>query len=145
MLRLTFDLPDVIAVATHSMLAPPNTLRATSVQRQNQEAVHAALWWVRDRSGTYLTGNSTHPDAPHDAYAHGYGPGEDDASRILGRDDRVIDAIALHDPVTEECWHSQLIQAQHSGHTILTLTLDGNALELDTHRARRPAPTPPPT
>lgn len=141
MFTLKFALNDVIDIATHSMLAPRHTLRPTSDQRENGEDVHAALWWVRDSTGTYLTGNSTHPNAPRDAYAQGYGPGEDDASRLLGRDSRLIGAIRLHDPVAEECLHSELIQARHDGDNTLTLTLDGNVLDIRTLRAEHPAPS----
>ncbi|MFB6984591.1 hypothetical protein ACNPQN_43105 [Streptomyces sp. NPDC056297] len=132
MLTLRFALNEVIDVATHSMLAPRHTLRATYDQCQNEEDVHAALWWVRDRSGTYLTGNSTHPGAPRDAFAQRYGPGGDDASGILGADDRLIDAIPLHDPNTRQCLHSDLIRAQRDGHNTLTITLDGDTTELRT-------------
>ncbi|MGW6202107.1 hypothetical protein ACWF9B_00405 [Streptomyces sp. NPDC055089] len=138
MLTLKFALNEVLDVATHTMRAPHHTLRATYDQCQNEEDVHAALWWLRDRSRTYLTGNATHPGAPHDAFAQGYGPGEDDASGILGADDRVIDAIPLHDPNTKECLHSDLIRAQRDGHNTLTITLDGNTMELHTLRADIP-------
>ena len=110
MLTLNFALNEVTDVATHSMHAPTNTLRATYAQSQNNEEVHAALWWVRDRTGTYLTGNSTHHNAPRDAYAQGYGPGGDDASGILGHDDGVITAFPLHNPHTSTCLHSDLIR-----------------------------------
>ncbi|WP_327391344.1 hypothetical protein OG728_38340 (plasmid) [Streptomyces microflavus] len=133
-----FALNEVLDVATHTMVAPHNTLRATYDQCQNEDDVHAALWWVRDRSGTYLTGNSTHPGAPRDAFAHGYGPDGDDASAILGADDRVIDAIPLHDPKTEQCLHSDLIRAHRNGHNTLTITMKHNATEVRTHRADVP-------
>lgn len=135
---LKFALNEVIDIATHSMLAPRHTLRPTYDQCQNAEDVHAALWWVRDSSGTYLTGNTTHKNAPRDAYAEGYAPGGDDASGILGGDDRVIDAIPLHDPATSECLHSDLLRAQRDGHNTLTLTLDDTTLEVRTHRADIP-------
>jgi hypothetical protein len=137
-LTLKFALNEVIDVATHSMLAPRHTLRATYDQCQNEEDVHAALWLMRDRSGTYLTGNSTHPGAPRDAFAQGYGPDSDDASSILGADDHLIDAIPLHDPNTRQCLHSDLIRAQRDGHNTVTITLDGDAMELRTHRADVP-------
>ncbi|WP_331732985.1 hypothetical protein OG613_49050 (plasmid) [Streptomyces sp. NBC_00015] len=139
---LKFALDHVVEIATHSMLAPRDSLRPTSYQRENGEDVHAALWWVRDRTGTYLTGNSTHPNAPCDAYAQGFGPGEDDASRILGRDSRLIDAIPLHDPESEQGLHADLIQAQHDDANTLALTLDGNMLEIRTLRAEHPVPSP---
>ncbi|MGW3932967.1 hypothetical protein ACWECC_33470 [Streptomyces microflavus] len=142
MLTLKFALNEVLDVATHSMLAPRHTLRPTYDQCQNEEDVHAALWWMRDRSGTYLTGNSTHPGAPRDAFAQGYGPDGDDASGILGADDRVIDAIPLHDPNTRQCLHSDLIRAQRDGHNTVTITLDGDAMELRTLRADTPIAPP---
>ncbi|MCX4681359.1 hypothetical protein OG413_45465 [Streptomyces sp. NBC_01433] len=138
MLTLRFALNEVLDVATHSMLAPRHTLRATYDQCQNEEDVHAALWWLRDRSGTYLTGNSTHPGAPRDVFAQGYGPGGDDASGILGADDRVIDAFPLHDPNTRQCLHSDLIRAHRDGHNTLTITLGDDATDLHTLRADVP-------
>lgn len=138
MLTLRFALNEVLDVATHSMRAPHHTLRATYEQCQNEEDVHPALWWLRDRNGTYLTGNSTHPGAPRDAFAQGYGPGGDDASNILGPDDRVIDAIPLHDPNTRQCLHSDLIRAQRDGHNTVTITLKGDAMELRTLRTDVP-------
>ena len=138
MFTLKFALNEVVAVATHSMLAPRNTLRSTYDQCQNGEDIHAALWWVRDSSGTYLTGNSTHTGAPCDAFAEGYGPGGDDASRILGRDSRVIDAIPLHDPESGTCLHSDLVQAQRDGHDTLTISLDGDVMEMRTLATPKP-------
>ncbi|MER7001336.1 hypothetical protein [Streptomyces sp. NPDC000410] len=137
MLTLKFALNEVIDVATHSMLAPRHTLRPTYDQCQNEEDVHAALWWVRDHSGTYLTGNTTRP-GPRDAFAEGYGPSGDDASGILGGDDRLIDTFPLHDPDTGACLHSDLIKAQHDGNNTLTITLDGDTVELRTLRADVP-------
>ncbi|MEV6676237.1 hypothetical protein AB0N09_05120 [Streptomyces erythrochromogenes] len=135
----TFALDEVLDVATHSMLAPSNTLRPTYDQCQNEETVHAALWWLRDHTGTYLTGNSTHTGAPDDAYARGYGPGDDnDASGVLGADDRVVTDFPLHDPATSECLHSDLIKAKHDGHDTLTITLTDGMCELRTHRATTP-------
>ncbi|MFE8940991.1 hypothetical protein ACFYNX_26340 [Streptomyces sp. NPDC007872] len=137
----TFALAEVLDVATHSMLAPTHTLRSTYEQCVNEETVHAALWWIRDHTGTYLTGNSTHTGAPHDAYAHGYGPDDDnDASHILGADDQIIHVIPLHDPATRQCLHSDLINAKHDGHDTLTITLTDDAYELHSLRATTPTP-----
>ncbi|MFE4304822.1 hypothetical protein ACFRR6_01900 [Streptomyces sp. NPDC056891] len=137
--KFTFALDEVLAVATHSMLAPSHTLRPTYEQCQNEETVHAALWWLRDRTGTYLTGNSTHTGAPDDAYARGYGPGDDnDASSVLGADDGIIHALPLHDPATRDCLHSDLINAKHDGHNTLTLTLTDDLLDLHTFRTAAP-------
>ncbi|GHG80666.1 hypothetical protein [Streptomyces griseocarneus] len=138
MITLKFALNEVMDIAMHSALAPRHTLRATSDQCENGETVHAALWWIRDGSGTYLTGNSTHKGAPRDAFAEGYGPGGDDASGILGGDSRVIDAIPLYEPETSACLHSALIRAQREGHNTLALTLDGAHLELRTLAAPKP-------
>ncbi|MFE0058753.1 hypothetical protein [Streptomyces sp. NPDC059003] len=138
MITLKFSLAEVIDVATHSMLAPPTTLRPTYDQCETGDTVPASLWWVRDGSGTYLTGNSAHHNAPRDAFAEGYGPGGDDASGILGGDSRVIDAIPLHNPETRECLHSDLLRAERDGHNTLALTFDGATLELHTLRAARP-------
>ncbi|MEU1355368.1 hypothetical protein ABZ410_15915 [Streptomyces cinnamoneus] len=138
MITLNFALNEVIDIAMHSALAPRHTLRATADQHENDETVHAALWWLRDSSGTYLTGNSTHKDAPRDAYAEGYGPGGDDASGILGGDSRLIDAIPLYEPETGACLHSDLIRAQRDGHNTLTLTLDGARVGLSTFTASKP-------
>ncbi|WP_405542731.1 hypothetical protein OG478_13635 [Streptomyces phaeochromogenes] len=138
MLKLKFALAEVIAVATHSMLAPPRTLRPTYEQSKSGEPIVPALWWVRDHSGTYLTGNSTHKNAPRDAHADGYGPDGDNASGILGGDDRLIDAVPLHNPATSECLHSDLLRAQSDGHNTLTITLDGAAYELRTLLATVP-------
>ncbi|MCZ1011973.1 hypothetical protein [Streptomyces lydicus] len=136
MTTLKFALNEVIDIATHSMLAPRHTLRPTYDQRQNGEDTHAALWCVRDNSGTYLTGNTTHKNAPRDTYAEGNAPSGDDASGTLGGDD--IDAIPLHDPATGECLHSDLLRAQRDGHNTMTLTLNDTALELRTHHADIP-------
>ncbi|RLU79913.1 hypothetical protein CTZ27_35765 [Streptomyces griseocarneus] len=138
MITLKFALNEVLDIAMHSAVAPVHTLRATSDQSENGEDVHATLWWVRDSSGTYLTGNSTHKGAPRDAFAEGYGPDGDDASGILGGNSRVIDAIPLYEPETGACLHSDLIRAQRDGHNTLLLMLDGERVELSTFTASKP-------
>ncbi|MFE2850193.1 hypothetical protein ACFXJO_03570 [Streptomyces lavendulae] len=138
----TFTLDEVLAVATHSTYAPAHTLRPTYEQCQNEETVHAALWWVIDHTGTYLTGNSTHTDAPDNAYARGYGPGDsNDASTILGASDQIIDAIPLYDLATRECLHSDLTNAKRDGHDTLTITLTDDAYELRSFCATAPTTT----
>ncbi|MGW6202109.1 hypothetical protein ACWF9B_00415 [Streptomyces sp. NPDC055089] len=136
---LKFALNEVLDIATHTMLAPRHTLRSTYDQCQNEETIHAALWWVRDRTGTYLTGNTTHPGAPRDVYAHGYGPGNDDTPNLLGHhDDEAINVFPLHDPNTRQCLHSDLIRAHHDGDNTLTITLNGDDVELRSLRTDVP-------
>ncbi|MGI5337733.1 hypothetical protein ACQEVS_10190 [Streptomyces sp. CA-181903] len=138
MITVKFALNEVLAIAMHAARSPRHTLHATADQRESGETVHAALWWVRDSSGTYLTGNSTHKGAPRDAFAEGHGPGEDDAAGILGGDSRLIGAFPLYEPETGACLHSDLIRARRDGHNTLTLTLDGENVELNTFAAPKP-------
>ncbi|MER0477014.1 hypothetical protein ABR737_01345 [Streptomyces sp. Edi2] len=141
MITLKFALNEVIDVATHAMFSPRKTLRPTYDQSKSAEPVYASLWWVRDGSGTYLTGNSTHKKAPRDAYAEGYGPDGGDASDLFGGDSRVIDAIPLHDPATRACLHSDLLRAQRAGHNTLTITLTRSVVKIRT--GHRPVPVVP--
>ncbi|MFI1012602.1 hypothetical protein [Streptomyces sp. NPDC020965] len=138
MITLKFALPDVVDVATHTMSAPLHSLRLTYDECQNEEAVRPCLWWVRDGNGTYLIGNSTSKGGPGNAFAEGYGPGGDDASRILGGDSRVIESLPLNDTSTGECLYAELIRAQVDGHNTLTLTRSRGAVEIRSFAAAVP-------
>ncbi|NGO67008.1 hypothetical protein [Streptomyces boncukensis] len=133
MITLNFALNEVIDIAMHTMLSPRETLRPTYEQCESEEPVRPSLWWVREGSRIYLTGNSTRKNAPRDAFAEGYGPGGDDTSGIPGLDDGVIEVFPLDGPLTGACLYSALLCAQVDGHNTLTITLGD---DVDEMRAR---------
>ncbi|MFD3514846.1 hypothetical protein [Streptomyces sp. NPDC058657] len=131
MTTLMFRLPDVLAVARHTLSAPVDTLRPDYVQAETGEDVVPALWWVKDL-GTYLTGNSTHPGAPRPAYAIGYGPAEEDPSTLLGGDCRVIDVIPLRTTGGDRNLYVALLKSLMEGHNTVVLTWRDSVAELRT-------------
>ncbi|MGW1275558.1 hypothetical protein ACWD4V_01185 [Streptomyces tsukubensis] len=132
MFTLKFRLAEVIDIATHTILAPASGLRATFEQQTTGAPLLPALWWVRDGNGTYLTGNDTATGGPCDAFAKGYGPGENDASGILGGSSQVIASFPLWDTAGGENLYDVLLRAQGDGHDTLTITAGDAAPELRT-------------